>query len=303
MRFFKVHLLMLLCAVLVAGSFPIVAAISHELDPVLLTLLRFLLASFLFAPLIWFRYGFTVSFAALARYSLISATLVICFWSMFFSLRYTTTLNISAIFTLVPSLSGLYAMVINRERLGRARLIALFVGLIGALWVIFRGDLSLLASLSLNKGDLVFFIGCLVMGFYTPLVRLFHRGEPMLVMAFWIMVTGSVWLLFLAGPQLASVSWADVPLKVWLGLGYIAVFSTIVSFFLTQYSILFLGPTRVMAYSYLYPALVLILDLMFGGGLPEAKILPGVVIVLSAMVVVQRMEGGKEGVGKNRDSH
>ncbi|MEA3469517.1 MAG: DMT family transporter [Thermodesulfobacteriota bacterium] len=291
MRFFKVHLLMLLCAVLVAGSFPIVAAISHELDPVLLTLLRFLLASFLFAPLIWFRYGFTVSFVALARYSLISATLVICFWSMFFSLRYTTALNVSAIFTLVPSLSGLYAMFLNRERLGRARLIALFLGLIGALWVIFRGDLSTLTDLTLNKGDLIFFIGCLFMGFYTPLVRLFHRGEPMLVMAFWIMVTGSMWLLFLAGPQLASVSWAVIPLKVWMGLGYIAVFSTIVSFFLTQYSILFLGPTRVMAYSYLYPALVLILELLFGGTLPEVKVLPGVVIVLSAMIVVQRMEG------------
>ncbi len=306
MRFFKVHLLMLLCAVLVAGSFPIVAAISHELDPVLLTLLRFLLASFLFAPLIWFRYGFTVSFASLARYSLISATLVICFWSMFFSLRYTSTLNISAIFTLVPSLSGLYAMVLNKERLGRARLIALLLGLVGALWVIFRGDLSLLSGLALNQGDLIFFIGCLFMGFYTPLVRLFHRGEPMLVMAFWIMVTGSVWLLLLAGPQLVSVSWADVPLKVWLGLGYIAIFSTIVSFFLTQYSILFLGPTRVMAYSYLYPALVLVLDLMFGGGLPEAKVLPGVIIVLFAMVVVQRMEGG--GVkrycsGISRDYH
>ncbi len=291
MRFFKVHLLMLLCAVLVAGSFPIVAAISHELDPVLLTLLRFLLASFLFAPLIWFRYGFTVSFAALARYSLISATLVICFWSMFFSLRYTTALNVSAIFTLVPSLSGLYAMFLNRERLGRVRLIALFLGLIGALWIIFRGELSTLTDLALNKGDLIFFIGCLFMGFYTPLVRLFHRGEPMLVMAFWIMVTGSMWLLLLSGPQLASVSWAVIPLKVWMGLGYIAVFSTIVSFFLTQYSILFLGPTRVMAYSYLYPALVLILDLLFGGTLPEVKVLPGVVIVLSAMIVVQRMEG------------
>ncbi len=291
MRFFKVHLLMLLCAVLVSGSFPIVAAISQELDPVLLTLLRFLLASSLFAPLIWFRYGFTVSFAALARYSLISATLVICFWSMFFSLRYTTVLNVSAIFTLVPSLSGLYAMVLNRERLGRARLVALFLGVIGALWVIFRGELSTLTDLVLNKGDLIFFIGCLFMGFYTPLVRLFHRGEPMPVMAFWIMVTGSMWLLLLSGPQLASVSWADISLKVWMGLGYIAVFSTIVSFFLTQYAILFLGPTRVMAYSYLYPALVIILDLLSGGILPEVKVLPGVLIVLSAMLVVQRMEG------------
>lgn len=287
MQFLKIHLLMLLCAVLVAGSFPVVAIISHELDPLLLTLLRFLLASFLFAPLIWFRYGFHVSLAALGRYSVISATLVICFWSMFFSLRYTSALNISAIFTLVPSLSGLYAMVLNRERLGKTRLIALVLGLIGALWIIFKGDLKSFAELSLNKGDLIFFIGCLFMGLYTPLVRRFHRNEPMPVMAFWVMVTGAIWLLLVAGSQLMTVSFAEIPDKVWMGLLYVAIFSTIISFFITQYAILFLGPTRVMAYSYLYPALVLLLDFLFQGTLPELKILPGVVVVLSAMLVVQ----------------
>jgi len=283
---------MFLCAVLVSASFPVGAAISHDLDPSVLTLVRFFSASILFAPIIWYRHGLAVSFPALARYSLISAALVIFFWCMFFSLRYTTALNTSAIFTLVPSLSGLYAMVLNRERLGRARLIALFLGLIGALWIIFRGDINQLTSLAWNRGDLVFFIGCLFMGFYTPLIRLLHRGEPMALMAFWIMVTGTLWLLLLAGPKLVYVSWTDVSTKVWLGIGYLAVFSTIVSFFLTQYGILFLGPTRVMAYSYLYPALVLILDLLCGGPLPELKILPGIVIVLSAMIVVQQMAGG-----------
>ncbi len=291
-RFSRVHLLMLLCAALVSASFPVGAAISHDLDPGVLTLIRFFAASLLFAPLIWFRHGLGVSFAALARYSIISAALVIFFWCMFLSLRYTTALNTSAIFTLVPSLSGLYAMILNRERLGRARLVALFLGLIGALWIIFRGDLNLLTSLAWNRGDLIFFVGCLFMGFYTPLVRLLHRGEPMLVMAFWIMVTGTLWLFLLAGPKLVLVSWGDVSINVWLGIGYLAVFSTIVTFFLTQYGILFLGPTRVMAYSYLYPALVLLLDLLFGGPLPELKILPGIVIVLSAMVVVQQMEEG-----------
>jgi drug/metabolite transporter (DMT)-like permease len=291
-RFSTVHLLMLLCALLVSGSFPVGAAISHELDPSVLTLIRFFFASILFAPLIWFRYGLAVSFAALLRYSLVSAILVIFFWCMFFSLRYTTALNTSAIFTLVPSLSGLYAMVLNRERLGRARLIALFLGLMGALWIIFRGDVDQLISLAWNRGDLVFFIGCLFMGLYTPLIRLLHRGEPMALMAFWIMVTGTMWLLLLAGPKLVFVSWSDVSLKVWLGIGYLAVFSTIVSFFLTQYCILFLGPTRVMSYSYLYPALVLVLDLLFGGDFPGLKILPGVFVVLSAMVVVQQMAGG-----------
>ena len=290
MRFSKVHLLMLLCAILVSGSFPVGEAISGDLDPAVLTFVRFALASVLFAPLIWYRFGLAVSFASLARYSLISATLVTFFWCMFYSLRYTTALNTSAIFTLVPSLAGIYAMILNRERLGRPRLIALVLGVVGALWIIFRGDVDLLLSLAWNRGDLIFFVGCLFMGLYTPLVRLLHRGEPMLQMAFWIMVTGALWLLLLAGPKLMSVSWVDVPNRVWAGIAYLAIFSTIITFFLTQYAILFLGPTRVMAYSYLYPGLVVIIDLLCGGPWPGTVLLPGIVIVLSAMVVVQQME-------------
>jgi len=286
----KVHLLLLLCAVLVSGSFPVVAAISNDLDPIVLTLIRFALASVLFAPFIWYRYTLVVSFAALARYSLISASLVICFWSMFLALRYTTALNVSAIFTIVPGLAGIYAMVLNRESLGRRRLVALFLGIIGSLWIIFRGDIALLADFSWNKGDLIFLVGCLFMGLYTPLVRLFHKGESMLQMSFWVMVTGTFWLLLLGGSKLMTVSWVDVSLRVWLGIGYLAVFSTIITFFLTQYALLFLGPTRVAAYSYLYPGLVLVLELFFGNVWPGIQILPGIVIVLAAMIVIQQME-------------
>jgi drug/metabolite transporter (DMT)-like permease len=286
---FKIHLLLFFGAVLVSGSFPIVAAISKDLDPVVLTLLRFALASILFAPFIWLRYTLVVSFRALLRYSLISLTLVLCFWSMFLALRYTTALNVSTIFTIVPGLSGLYAMVLNKERLGRPRLVALFLGVIGALWVIFRGDVVLLAEFSWNKGDLIFLIGCLFMGLYTPLVRLFHRGESMLQMSFWIMATGTFWLLILASPKLMFVTWSDVPPKVWAGIGYLAVCSTIITFFITQYALLFLGPTRVAAYSYLYPGLVLVIELLLGGPWPGIQVFPGVVIVIAAMIVIQRM--------------
>jgi drug/metabolite transporter (DMT)-like permease len=78
-----------------------------------------------------------------------------------------------------------------------------------------------------------------------------------------------------------------VPLFVWGGVAYLAVFTTIVTFFLTQYAVPFLGSTRVMAYSYLYPGLVLIIDLALGHGLPPARVIPGVLVVLVAMVVLQ----------------
>ncbi len=265
------------------------AAISRDIDPAALTLIRFALASLLFAPVVWYRCGLAVSLSALLRYFCISAVLVIFFWCMFLSLRYTSALNTSAIFTLVPSFSGIYAMLLSRERLGKARLAALFFGISGALWIVFRGDIRLLTSLAWNRGDLIFLAGCLVMGLYTPLVHKLHRGEPMVQMAFWVTVTGTIWLLIPGGSRLIAMQAADISGTVWLGIFYLAVFSTIITFFLTQYCILFIGPTRAMAYSYLYPALVLVIDLVFGGVWPGIRILPGVFIVLCAMFVVQSM--------------
>ena len=45
-----VHLLMVISATLVSTSFTVGAAITEALDPALLTLVRFSLAAFLFAP-------------------------------------------------------------------------------------------------------------------------------------------------------------------------------------------------------------------------------------------------------------
>jgi len=284
---------MLLCATLVSGSFPVGAAISKELDPAALTLIRFGIASLLFAPIVWYRFGLAVSLTALLRYSIISAVLVVFFWCMFLALRYTSALNTSAIFTLVPSFAGIYAIFLNKERLGKARLAALLLGVTGALWIIFRGDLDMLTSMAWNRGDLIFLGGCLVMGLYTPLVQKLHRGEPMVQMAFWITVTGTLWLLIPGGTKLMEVELAEISSKVWYGVFYLAIFSTIITFFLTQYCILFIGPTRAMAYSYLYPGLVLIIDLIFGGLWPGIQIIPGILIVLIAMLVVQSMKTKK----------
>lgn len=286
-----VHLLMVIAAVLVSTSFTVGAAITAELDPAILTLVRFTLAACIFGPLIHFRYGLRFSFSLFYRCALISGCLVIFFCCMFLSLRYTTALNTSVIFALVPSISGIYALVLTGERLGRGQAIALICGMIGVVWVIFRGDLILFLAMEWNRGDLIFLGGCFAMGLYTPLVKLLHRGESMAVMTFWVLVTGALWLVLFAGGQLSAVAWSAVPAFAWLGVAYLAVFTTIITFFLTQYAVPYLGPTRVMAYSYLYPGLVLLIDLALGHGLPPLKVIPGVFVVLAAMFVLQNRQG------------
>jgi len=279
---------MVVSATLVSTSFTVGAAIAADLDPAVLTLLRFLLASVILAPLIHLRHGLRTSRRFIGHCAIISGCLVAFFYAMFLSLRYTTALNTSVIFTLVPSISGVYSLILLRERLSRSQLAALVFGLVGALWVIFRGDPGRLISMDWNRGDLIFLAGCFSMGLYTPLVKLLHRGESMLVMTFWVLVTGSGWLLLVAGHQLLTLDWGSIEPRTWAGIAYLAVFTTVITFFLTQYCVPYIGPTRSMAYSYLYPSLVLVIDLLLGHGLPPPRILPGVVIVLLAMVVLQR---------------
>ena len=284
-----VHCLMLMASVIVSSSFTVGAAITHGLEPSVLLLVRYVVAVLCLAPVLLYNHGLAMPTARqLGGYSLISASTVGFFWCMFEALRYTDALNTSVIFTLVPGISGIYSAVFLKERLGSNRLWALFFGMAGALWVIFRGDLNRLLGLQVNYGDLLFLAGCFMMAAYTPLVKRLHQQESMVVMTFWVLATGVGWLLILSFGGLGEVNWQGVEIKVWAGIVYLAIFSTIITFYLTHIATLYLGPTRVMAYSYFYPAFVLAINWGFGKGLPPAIILPGVAIVTLATVVLQR---------------
>lgn len=284
----RIHALMVISSVLVSTSFTVGKAITEGLDPAILILIRFFLAAIIFLPYVKKNYHLPVpSLTSLFRYSIISGALVAFFWFMFFSLRYTSALNTGVIFTLVPGISGIYSAFLLKERLGIYRLTALVLAMTGAIIIIFHGNISHILTMQLNYGDLMFFCGCLFMALYTPLIKLFYRGEPMAVVTFWILITGCIWLLCLSVPTLADVSWQKIELKIWLGIFYLAVFCTIITFFLTQLATMYIGPTRVMAYSYLYPPMVILLNWFGGQPLPPVLTLTGVAIIIPSLIIVQ----------------
>ena len=286
---------MLFSTTLVSTSFIVAELITNTLDPIVLTLVRFLLAGLILLPVISIRHGLSISVGSLSRYAAISACLVLFFWAMFLSLRYTSPLNISVLFTLVPAISALYSALLNRERITISLLMALIVGLLGAVWVIFEGDFQRFRALAWNRGDLIFFGGCLAMALYTPLVRRLHRQEPMEVMTFWVLVTGCFWLLPGAVKILGRTSLTTIPPTTWLWILYLALFSTVISFYCTQYATRIIGPTRTIAYSYLYPLLVMVMNYILGRGWPAVQVIPGILLTLAAMGLLLPSSGGDVG--------
>ncbi len=283
------HLLMLMATGLVATSFPLGAAITNEMDSLVLTFLRFALAALLFAPFVAWRYGIAMpSIQDLARYSILSACLVGFFWGMFTALQTASALNTATIFALTPVITAGVSALLLKERLNKASQIALPAGIIGAVWVIFRGDPAALLSLNLGWGDGIFFMGTIAMGFYGPLVKYFHRGEPMAQMTFWTLVSGAVWLLILSAPRLLEVEWSAVPITVYGGIAYLSVFTTLVTFFVFQWSATVIGPTKVMSYTYLNPTLVIVIAIVLGQEVPPLAIISGLLLIFAATLILQR---------------
>ncbi len=283
-----VHGLMLTATFLVATSFPVAAAITGGLDSVVLTLIRFALATLLFAPIVFWRYGLVFPKTSnLLRYGVLSILLVTFFWCMFTALRTTSPLNTAAIFALNPIITATMAAVLLREKMPLQARVALPIGTAGAIWVIFRGNPQAFTALEFGSGDIVFLAGTFALAAYGTLVKALHRGEPMAQMTFWILATGSVWLLLLSLPRLGDIQWSAIPFGVFVGIAYLSIFTTIVTFFAFQWSTTRIGPTRVAAYTFLNPALVLIIGLAFGGTQPPLATWPGVMLVMVATVVLQ----------------
>ncbi|MBT6150228.1 MAG: EamA family transporter [Gemmatimonadetes bacterium] len=299
----KAHLSMLVATVLVATSFPVGAAITHGLDSLVLTFLRFLLAATIFAPFVAWRYGILLpGLRDLGRYSLLSACLVAFFSGMFEALQRTSALNAATIFTLAPGIAALVSTVVLRERIKRTTMVALPIGVLGAVWVIFRGDLSALLALEFGSGDALFLAATCAMGLYSPLVKALHRGEPMAQMTFWTLTTGAAWLLLLSAPRLGEVDWTAIPGAVIGGIAYLAVFTTIITFFIMQWSTTVLGPVKVMSYTYLNPALVMMIGIaMRADGLSFA-VVPGLIVITAATLVLQMGPDGRQTARPMRSS-
>lgn len=294
----RAHQFMIVATMLIATSFPVVSSIAGTMDSVQLVFYRFLISTVLFLPYILCRYPNELlkSWRLLPQYSILGVLLVLFFTSMFEALRTTTPAKTAAIFTLGPILSSGIGFVIVGESMTKKNATALLCGMLGAMWVVFSVDRSQLDGFNLVIGDFLFLFGTVCFALYTVLVKRFFQREQMAVMTFWTLATGTVWLLMFCGPRLTFANGFELNLYIIIAIGYLAVFTTLITFFLTQKSITVLGPTKTVAYTFLNPALVLLFSCLLGDTNNAWIAIPGVGLTLISIVILQleNVEGKNE---------
>jgi len=288
------HLAMLTFSVVVAFSFIAGGSIANDIAPAAVNAMRFLAASVLLAGASLVLAGLggrgmqARDLAAPWRYGILGFLFAFYFVCMFEGLKTAAPVSIGAVFTLTPPLTALAAWVILRQRMRGDLALALAVGAAGAVWVIFRGDPARLMALDLGRGEAIYLFGCALHAVFTPLMRRWNRGEPALVTTSLVMAAGFVVLVVYGWSDLRTTDFAALPARVWLALSYLVVFASALALLLLQYGGQRLPASKVMAYSYLTPAWVLLIDLALGRPGPGLVVLPGIgLLVLTQMLILR----------------
>ncbi len=285
------HLAMLLFSALVAGSFSLGHIIANDIAPAALTALRFGIAAMVLGPVVWWTCGVSRDdLTASWRYLLLGGLMGAYFILMFEGLKTAQAVSASAVFTLTPVLSAIFGYILLSQLVTSRIVVALGIGAVGALWVIFRADFDLILALDIGRGEGIYFLGCVAHAFYTPLVRKLNRGQSPIVFTFGTILGALVLTLAYGFDDLMAIDYEGLRPIVWGTLIYLGVFASAASFLLIQYSTLHLPSSKVMAYTYLTPSWVTLWELALRNPLPPFVVLLGVMATILALCLLLRDE-------------
>jgi len=181
----------------------------------------------------------------------------------FEGLNLTTPINASIIMVGTPILVLVFSQLILKDRLTFNSIIGITLGTAGASYLILKGG-----SFSLSSGTIVGNI--LVManaasyGLFLVLVKpLMIKYHPITIMK-WLFTIGLVYVIPLSVYLLDDTDFAAIPFNIWMAVVYVILFTTVLAYFLNNYSLKRISPTVNSAYIYLQPFLATVVALTVG---------------------------------------
>lgn len=286
------HLYVLLATILISGSFLASQKLANVIDPISLTLYRFVLALIFLSPVIIFSKNRLKNvFKILPKAMVVSLVYTLYFIGMLRALENTTVLNTGAIYTLVPLMTAVLCIFFFKEKIALKQLFIYILGIISTCIVVFQADFTLFLTLSLNKGDIIFLIASLSMALYPVFIKLLYsKKDELLVLVFATLLGGIIWMGLTMQILNIPYNWNKIELNHFYSLLYLVLATTILTLFLYQKATLILGAKKIMAYIYLNPAFVAVIMFLLEGQTISFGVFLGILLSAFATIIILRQK-------------
>ncbi|MGB0747415.1 MAG: DMT family transporter [Magnetospiraceae bacterium] len=150
---------------------------------------------------------------------------------LYLGLQHTQAVNASLLTAGLPAMVIGLSWLVYRVRVTGRQGIGIFLSIVGVSIVVLRGDVGQLATLSLNKGDVIILVAVLDWAIYSMLLQRYRPlglSGPVFLLATIILAVPIIGLLYLwelsTGPQIV-MTWQS-----FAAIGYAAVFPSVLSY-------------------------------------------------------------------------
>ncbi len=286
------YLLLSLTALFWSLNWVIGRAIVGHVSPLALTFIRWLVAVAVMMPFAW--PGIRRQWPIIRKHWKVIAW--IGFWGTglhnafaYVGLQYTTATNGVILNSSIPVMIIMLGWLIYRETITGRQGVGVLVSVAGILAIVCRGDPSVLATLSLNKGDLILLVGMFFWAAYTVFLRMKPEGLPGLTLLACCGCVGLMILLplfifemlFLEG----RVEFSPATVSAML---YVGIFPSFVGYVFWNRGVAEVGPNVAGIFVHLMPAFGALLAWLFLDERIYAFHIVGIVLILAGIALTTR---------------
>ncbi len=258
------------------------------LQPRSIILLRVGGAALVFSVLYFSKSVQTVKFAHLLRLATAAFFGVAMNQILFFEgLNLTNPINASIIMVGVPIIVLLLSAIFLSERLNAINVSGVIAGFTGAAYLIYMSGNQSDNSTTLI-GNLLILGNATSYSVYLVIVKpLFRHYKPLTIVA-WIFLFGLFYVTPLTISGALNENWAEIPLSIWLSILYVIVFTTIVAYFLNNYSLSHLSPSANSAFIYTQPVFASLVAISTGSDKLRLMHLLAALLIFAGVYLVSK---------------
>lgn len=280
------YLLLILTTLFWSGNFVLSRGMHAEIPPLALSFWRWSLALLILLPLSYRHLaGQQQLIFRQKKFIIIQGLLGVAGFNslIYLAMQTTTAVNAVLVNSCIPVLIAFCSLVIYREPLQGRQWLGILLSLSGVGLIIAGGNLALLLSLQINRGDLLVLTAAILWALYSTNLRRYPKELHPLGYQCAIVIVGLVALLpcylleinlgrhlSINGPTLATIV-------------YVAVFPSVLSFIFWNRAVRDIGANRAGSFIHLMPVFSSILAVAFLGEQIEMYHIQGIVLVFGGI--------------------
>ena len=284
-------ILLILANVLWACSYVAAKFVLRDISANMMNALRMIISAMVLLPLlIALRKDLNLTRRDLPQLALLATIGIVMAKTLEFGgLAFSTASDVALLITSESIITAVLSWLLLRERFKPLTGFALFLGLVGVYLIVER---SLVPNIPPGGGalrilgDVLVIFGLICEAFYTVRGKaLLVKHPPLLITAAAIVGSAIVWVP-LAGGEILYSGWRPLSLTAWLGLGWLAIMSTVVAYLAWFKGLEKIDGSAAASTLFVQPLLGTVLAIMLlNDQLLPSTIIGGILIVVSVYLI------------------